>query len=88
MITTIKTVIAVANNLPSFVWERYYRAKFGTDYADRLEGASRLSRSISDFSRGGAGHNYDMSGNQIRGVLKPKARPSVKQHPLIAKYSR
>jgi hypothetical protein len=88
MITTIKTIVAVANNLPSFVWERYYRSKFGADYANRLEGASRLSRSISDFSRGGAGRNYDASGNQIRGVLKPKARPIVKQHPLIAKYPR
>ena len=88
MITTIKTVVAVANNFPSFVWQRYYRAKFGTDYADRVDGARLLARSISDFSRGGAGRNYDASGNQIRGVLKPAARPAVKQHPLIAKYSR
>jgi hypothetical protein len=70
-------------------WRAFYKLKFGKNYQERMNNASRMVSTINQSSVGNLSSFYNTDGQQIRGWHRHiRFAPTVPvQHPLITKYS-
>lgn len=70
-----------------YFWKLYYKWKFGDQYQNRIDRATRFGWMVEDSTSGNLSHFYNHRGEQIRGWHKRTADFSFR-HPLVTYYQK
>lgn len=67
-------------------WRTFYKLTLKDSYKLRLGNSTRLVSTMTTFTNGGIGQNYNSAGEKIRGVYR--ATSYSFEHPLVRKYAK